>query len=390
MNTQQQYKPFTVEQLGLKESDKTRLLGAIEARPLTLDGVAKLVPPVPTIMVNGTLQDISTYITLGELIDSLKNERITQRSIDPVRVTKVLIGDATAKIPGIVLLKDGVDTDGNPLVSELLEPIVVGVYADGEYLINSGRHRLTAILTYAKLSGIDVSSHDFRDTKIRVVYDAYSPRKVIAANSTRRVRKSEGNSVFLQENGVSPDDMNSILNAFTLAADSKSPIRPANLFIAFFGLAMDRQENEGKLPPILDDLSPETIADIAGQVCSKFAAKYPGYKEGFKYPDWMQNLLKRAYLGLPSAIASVKAAHITNIARAAGTVANAIVFELPVGREDGIPKPPEKEVKVKAVKVEAEAEVGKDKSPGNKGRVTRVSKKKAEETADVTPAEVAS
>ena len=333
------YQPISISTANTTETNVKRFEKYIAETPLTLEKLRNIVPPV-SLNVNGVSIVDASYVPLGLLLDSDANDPITQRSIDTARVFKVIFGDITTKVQGFVQQGD------HP---ELLSIITVGVHADGTISVQGGRHRLTALATVIAASGLDLTSEEVRSIPVRVHLDNYSAEKVIADNCSRTVRKSENVSVQLQNLGIDPSDFNSILAGFSRPAKE---VNPALLFVAFFVNAVNAQDADGTLNPAVAALSVETIADIAGSVISKFKTAYPAYKTGFNDSAWTTVVLKLAYNQLANSVNKVRETGVTNIARAASTVASSIVYDLKgnLGKEIGTPAP--KVAKVKVTKEE--------------------------------------
>ena len=311
------YKPFALYDLKLSDARTKLLVQNLNKHPLSTPASIRALTP-PTI-VDST--DINTYMPIGRLIDSAEDDPIVQRSIDPSRVAKILLGDTVNGIPGIL------PTDDNP-TPRLFDTMSVGYHEDGETIsLTSGRHRLTAILTAAKLSGLDVSSPEFRAVPISVHPETYSVYGVLAANATRAIRLSERVNSTAQLLGIELS-VEAIHSAFDRIGTGDKRLTVPLLYSAFFNLAVELEKREGTLNPVIASLSIETVADIGKLVVSATKSNYKAYAAGFKDGAWSREFMKLAYLALPEAVSNIRAAGVTEVARNAKLVAQAVVHIL--------------------------------------------------------------
>ena len=189
------YIPLTISEE--TEASIKKLAEEFNFQPYTEDGYISVSPKV-----YGDQSQLAT-VTMGQLIDSKSNETIKQADVDNTRVMALL---------GLTN-KGSVSNTHKPtsiIAQGILEPLSLAMPNE---VLDSGRHRLRAILTLFTALGLDVNSEEFRNSKIRVLQVPYNVQRFAAANKTRSVKPTEKANINLQAVGVNTEDADSLIKA---------------------------------------------------------------------------------------------------------------------------------------------------------------------------------
>lgn len=191
---------------------------------------------VYNLMEMGMFPDTDGFntVTLRELLESV--DVIEQSELQESSVLSILNGQH-----GVL--------KGNPIYTFLEVS-----RKDGDVVILSGRHRVTALslLGYLaeKYSPDDFDYEAFIEQPIPVLFRRYDPSKITAANGSRTMRAVEKTSIAAQVQGIDTNDITALLEA---TADGSFP-KGISLALA--------TQNEW-------NLSPNTIISIANTFVSK-------------------------------------------------------------------------------------------------------------------------
>lgn len=300
------YTALDLNTLNLKDAEVEQLKAYFSNNPVTLDsGYLEIVN-------DATNQSFPHYyVQLGSLIDSLDNETIQQREIDPARVKYVLMGKSKNDVTGLIycgkiLVKISIgylpdeDTDefGNPAPGEI-------------FTITSGRHRLVAMLMALQLSGHSLNDPRVRALKVDVVPGIYDSLVVLAQNMTRTVQKNEVLSVNLQSNELDPLDFGQVIAALRRTADEGGKVPGVSLnttvaqgFVILRTKAMQELLNNpgaGSFPANVARLKTDTLMSLGSAYLTKIKAALGAttVNKGLKNDQYLIALttIGLAYLG---------------------------------------------------------------------------------------------
>lgn len=280
------------------------------------------------------------YFTVQDLLECV--EPVVQVPIQVGKVFDVMNGE-------LGLLK------GN----SLLKPLWIGVdYTNPdapEYVIQGGRHRLSALVSLFKM--YNVKDDYILSLEIPCFVTALNSLSILADNKSRGATKFETSGMRVSADGVNIRDPKELWVAYTSGR------------LSHLGTATTQRSNVMRLLFVLmtDEnpcgLTEETRGAIAAALPTQFGQKFPGEKYALKDNDFIVSLMEYSAENLESAVKRVKETGITNMARATTGLASTLMHKLSQDKAIKIPAKPVKEPKtVKEAAAKAPKEK-KEKSP---------------------------
>lgn len=243
------------------------------------------------------------YVTMGELLDSHLNEEFTQYTVISTRVLDILATGDHAFIKTLVFNK--------PMrVGYHAEDLQDGYPLEGSvFIITGGRHRFTAKLTAYALSGVDITTAEFRAMKVRVEPELYSLAAILTDNGSRSMNSGEKLNIGAQELGIDVTDSDDIIAGFVAKKINKS-----KAFNLLFQCDVKTWKSEDDCPVDITELELNTAGLIGAKFINALSGIDPTQTARLKDAKHVQTVLTLAMEKLPSVLAGLKKKGTTNIA----------------------------------------------------------------------------